>query len=876
MGVELMKDQNGKNHMVFSKDVSKEDLIMGDKIDDYEILQVLGEGSFGYVAKAKSRINHKIYAIKKLNFSSAQKKKEIQLVENEVAILKNLNHPLITKYFKSFKEGDCLYIVMEFMDNGDLSKLIKGHQTLDKPIAEERLWNIFIQALKSLEFVHTRNLIHRDIKPENLFISLDGTIKLGDFGVAANYHKKNNNNQANIKNLQNNQQLQDLGKIDCKGTVVGTAPFMSPEMIENTDYDLTSDVYSMGCAFFESMYWTVPRKPALDIMGIVEGKNILKLQDVAIKNNKDVYSKELVNLVKKMIELKKEIRPDSSTILKLFIAEYNKKYSKSSSIGSILSCLYSYPDLIQYFKNPNNEQNISSNQNSISYLFLYGLNSILNGNLNIVNGEDWRTSLFKIRSILSNHNTIYNEDSEINPRFFLSFLLGRIHKELNIKRGSYQNPFTSLFSGEIDSQPQNNMSNINYSKKEESFNYFLNNFMENNNSIISNYFYGNMKTKTVCSACQLTTYSYSAFNFITFNLDLIQKYLIKTNFQNMLNQINLFHCFMIQNDILIQKNNFSLYCRQCKQNSEHSERKQFSTFPRYFIICLDRGVECQNKLKIFYNEILDLTGKHDNLNSYNNFMLKGIIKRLDMDNKEHYISIYYDFNQKSWIERDDSSIQKITSPFDHKKGIEIMFFYEALLNNNGNNSMQFNMQQNISQNNSMVNSNMSMNITEVNNGICNININRRNSNIQTNMNMTGYANNNNMMNISGNNMNNNNMNNNNMNISGNNMNNNNMNMSGNNMNNNMNNNMINMSGNNMNNNNMNMSGNNMNNNMNNNNMNMSGNNMNNNNMNMRGNNMNNNMNNNMINMSGNNMNNNMYSGMGNGMFNNNMNMNMNQ
>jgi len=105
MGVELMKDQKGKYHMVFSKDVSKEDLLMGDKIDNYEILQVLGEGSFGYVAKAKSRINHKIYAIKKLNFSSAQKKKEIELVENEVAILRNLNHPLITKYYKSFSNN---------------------------------------------------------------------------------------------------------------------------------------------------------------------------------------------------------------------------------------------------------------------------------------------------------------------------------------------------------------------------------------------------------------------------------------------------------------------------------------------------------------------------------------------------------------------------------------------------------------------------------------------------------------------------------------------------------------------------------------------------------------------------------------------------
>ena len=74
------------------------------------------------------------------------------------------------------------------------------------------------------------------------------------------------------------------------------------------------------------------------------------------------------------------------------------------------------------------------------------------------------------------------------------------------------------------------MNSINYSNKEESFKYFINNFNENNNSIISNYFYGNMKTKTVCGRCQLTTYSFTSFDFITFNIDLVQKFLMKNNF----------------------------------------------------------------------------------------------------------------------------------------------------------------------------------------------------------------------------------------------------------------------------------------------------------------------------------------------------------
>ena len=70
MGVEMIKDSRGKNHMVFNKDNSKVDDLMGDKVSDYEILQVLGEGSFGFVAKAKSRLNHKIYAIKQINFNN--------------------------------------------------------------------------------------------------------------------------------------------------------------------------------------------------------------------------------------------------------------------------------------------------------------------------------------------------------------------------------------------------------------------------------------------------------------------------------------------------------------------------------------------------------------------------------------------------------------------------------------------------------------------------------------------------------------------------------------------------------------------------------------------------------------------------------------
>ena len=191
MEVKLIKDSKGKEHMVFSKENMNEYNEMGDKVDDFEILQVLGEGGFGFVAKVKSRLNHKIYAMKQIDFSTLKDKKIILLCENETKLLSKLNHSLITKYFKSIREGERLYIIMEFMDNGDLGGLLKASKILKKPIEEEKLFEIFIQSMKSLAYIHKKKLIHRDIKPENLFISIDGTVKLGDFGVSASIVDKN-------------------------------------------------------------------------------------------------------------------------------------------------------------------------------------------------------------------------------------------------------------------------------------------------------------------------------------------------------------------------------------------------------------------------------------------------------------------------------------------------------------------------------------------------------------------------------------------------------------------------------------------------------------------------------------------------------------
>ena len=670
MEILLIKDSRGKDLLVFSKENINEYDEMGDKVDDFEILQVIGEGSFGFVAKVKSRLNHKIYAMKQINFSSIKDKKIIFLCENEIKILSKIKHPLISKYYKHIKDGEFLYIIMEFMNNGDLGGLLKAHKTLEKPIPEEKIYDIFIQSMKSLAFIHSKKLIHRDIKPENLFISVDGTVKLGDFGVSASIvinNEKNKNLQYLDDYKKNKDKIKDsfLGEITCNQTMVGTPPFMSPEMLLELQYDLKTDIYSMGVTFFELCFWHLPRVPKISEDAEIE------LVDIPIKNNQDFYSQELIDIIYKMIEKDKNKRPDAETVLNLLQYEFNKKYSKNSSIGSILCCLYSFEELTEYLKRPNNQDFINKNsfKMPISFAYLYGIKSI-NESIN----EDWNNSICKIRSVLTSENNIYSGNKEIEIKHILYYLIGKMHRELNQKKS---NDYIKRGSSGV----------IEYENKNKALTEFLSFSKNNNQSPIYDFFYGLMKTKTVCQGCdksnrKYSNYSFNYFYYISFDINLAQK-----KNQN----LSIKDLFNIQNNIKIKisKNKFR-YCQKCNSVQVHYQRKQFYSFPPFLIICFDRGNNCQNKTKIKYDLNLNLEKQFEFNGSPKNYRLIGIVKRLDKNEKEHYISLYFDYKNNSWILRDDSSITYINSPMEHSEGIEMILFFKNIKNENNNINKNFN------------------------------------------------------------------------------------------------------------------------------------------------------------------------------------------
>ena len=143
---------------------------IGNKFKDFELLQLLGEGSSGKVIKVRSLLNKEIYAMKIINLELCDK----EYIQSEIEMLKKINHENIVKYYSNFKEDNKIYIIMEYLEYGELKEyinLLKYLNEINRKPKKFEIINIFIQCIRVLKYLKDINIIHRDIKPENIFIS---------------------------------------------------------------------------------------------------------------------------------------------------------------------------------------------------------------------------------------------------------------------------------------------------------------------------------------------------------------------------------------------------------------------------------------------------------------------------------------------------------------------------------------------------------------------------------------------------------------------------------------------------------------------------------------------------------------------------------
>nr|POE82371.1 cytokinesis protein seph [Quercus suber] len=191
-------------------------------LKDYQLGNCVGRGAFGSVYRALNWSTGETVAIKQIRLADLPKA-ELNVIMQEIDLLKNLNHPNIVKYHGFVKSKESLYIILEYCENGSLHSICKNFGKFP-----ENLVSLYTaQVLQGLLFLHEQGVIHRDIKGANILTTKEGLVKLADFGVATK--------QSGLS----------------EGSVVGTPYWMAPEVIELSGASTASDIWSLGCTVIE-------------------------------------------------------------------------------------------------------------------------------------------------------------------------------------------------------------------------------------------------------------------------------------------------------------------------------------------------------------------------------------------------------------------------------------------------------------------------------------------------------------------------------------------------------------------------------------------------------------------------------------------------
>ena len=274
---------------------------------NYEIVKVVGEGSYGKALLAKRRSDNLQCILKQINITKLSRQ-EAMFTKQEASLLSKLNHPNIVTFIESFTTPNSVYIVMEFADRGDLSKLIRDQR--GRFFHENIVTDVFLQMSLGLKHIHDRKILHRDLKTANIFLTRSGQVKIGDFGVS--------------RVLRNTAELAK--------TVIGTPLYMSPEILDNKNYNSKSDIWSMGCILYELMCLRLP----------FNGKSMPELcRNIMLSSYVQPpshYSTEIRQLLKELLSKAPRERPGINSVLcKPILKSQISKHLKEAEVNEEFS-----------------------------------------------------------------------------------------------------------------------------------------------------------------------------------------------------------------------------------------------------------------------------------------------------------------------------------------------------------------------------------------------------------------------------------------------------------------------------------------------------------------------------------------------------------
>lgn len=278
----------------------------------YEEVKIVGRGQYGkaHLVKGTTRDPGKSFIAKTIELTCLGKKERDAALQ-EVTLLGRLTHPNIVEYYHSyFATSDCLVIVMQYCEGGDVSTFIKDIGRQKKRIPEVTAMSYTAQALTALHYIHQEKILHRDLKASNLFLMRKRTVvKLGDFGIS--------------RVLE--------GSVEAAITVVGTPYYMSPEVCENKPYTYKSDVWSLGCVLYE-LCMLKHAFAADNLLGLV-----YKIVSEKYEPIPRMYSQALNTLLHRMLEKDVEKRMSVEDLLadpyvQSFLAEHARASRRSQTV----------------------------------------------------------------------------------------------------------------------------------------------------------------------------------------------------------------------------------------------------------------------------------------------------------------------------------------------------------------------------------------------------------------------------------------------------------------------------------------------------------------------------------------------------------------
>ncbi|KAI7978055.1 hypothetical protein EIK77_009595 [Talaromyces pinophilus] len=226
-------------------------------VRDFSFGQTLGEGSYSTVCLGTDRQTLNEYAIKILDKRHIIKEKKVKYVNVEKDALNRLtDHPGIVRLYYTFQDERSLYFVLDYCKGGELLGVLKRMVTFD----EECTQFYGAQILDTIDYMHKRGIIHRDLKPENILLDSQMHTKITDFGTAKilDTSRQAESGLGDIPSLDST----DPPEQERASSFVGTAEYVSPELLTDKNACKASDLWAFGCIIFQLLAGRPPFKAA--------------------------------------------------------------------------------------------------------------------------------------------------------------------------------------------------------------------------------------------------------------------------------------------------------------------------------------------------------------------------------------------------------------------------------------------------------------------------------------------------------------------------------------------------------------------------------------------------------------------------------------